>query len=378
MLYHLTLFQTFYLFLYIFLILYSALLGFWLFTYKVSQDYTHGEMVAKRRMTRSVGSLMFAWTFDLMIYLLPMLYSDDLYGMGNRMCFLITLAINISILHIVMCAIMQKWTNVLRNTCVVGLPFLLIAIWYVGTGQTGLFPLYVAGCLNVACIILMLLKHVGDYRNYIKRLRSEYSDTTSRDILWAWWSFTGLAVQFAVFVVYQFYLNIAIEFIYTGLTITNAALLCYCTQKQRPMDSDIVTENFEENFDMNTTVDTPEEKIDEKSFYSIIEQKLESICEKEQLYLEPDLTRESLCQRLSIGRTYLSMYLHSRGLTFYQYINSLRLEYAIKLMQEHPDIPVREVSNMSGFRSQTTFRKVFQEVMGCLPSELRHKDKDTN
>lgn len=374
MLFHLTLFQTFYLFLYISLILYSALLGFWMFTYKDSQDYTHGEMVAKRRMTRGVGSLMFAWTFDLLIYMFPMLYCDDMYGMGNKVCFLVTLAMNIAFFHVVLCAIMQKWTNVLRNTCIVGLPFLLFGIWYVATGQTGMFPIYVVGSLNVACIFLMLLKHVGDYRNYINRLRSEYSDTTSRDILWAWWSFTGLAVQFAIFVVYQFYLSIALEFIYTGLTIINAALLCYCTQKQKPMDSDIVTEIIEENLEMNTST-TSEEKTDDKAFYSIIEQKLESICEKDQLFLEPDLTRESLCQRLSIGRTYLSLYLHSRGLTFYQYINSLRLEYAIKLMQEHPDIPVREVSNMSGFRSQTTFRKTFQEVMGCLPSELRYKDK---
>lgn len=373
MLYHLTLLQTIYLFFYIFLILYSAMLGFWLFTYRDSQVRTHGEIVAKRRMTRAVGSLMFIWTFDLLIYLLPMLYGDDLYGMGNKMCFLVSLVLNPSIFYVVMSSIMQKWINVLRNACIIGMPFLLIGIWYFATEQTGMYPLYVAGCLNVVCIVSIMLKHISDYRSYIKRLRSEYSETTSRDILWAWWSFAGLAVQFSLFVAYQFFWDIAIEYIYTGVSIINAACLCYCTQKQRPMDSDIVKETDEDNLEMKAIAVEQEERNDDKAFYSVVEQRLEAVCKKEQLFLEPDLTRESLCQRLSIGRTYLSMYLRSRGLTFYQYINSLRLEYAIKLMQEHPEIPVREVCNLSGFRSQTTFRKVFQEVMGCLPSEMKYR-----
>lgn len=374
MLYHLTLFQTFYLVFYIFQILYSALLGFWMFTFKDSPDYTRGEKVAKRRMTRAVGSLMFLWTFDLLIYLLPMLNGDNFYGMGNKLCFFITMIHNPAIFYVVMSAILQKWNNVMRNACFLGLPFLLIAVWYVATGQTDLSPFYVTGCLNVVCIVSILIKHVHDYRSYIDRLRSEYSETTNRDILWAWWSFIGLAVQLSIFVVYQLYWTTAIELFYIGISFINAACLCYCTYKQRPMDCDIVAEEVDESLDMNPITDIQEEKTDDKAFYAVIEKKLEVVCKQKQLFLEPDLTRDSLCQRLCIGRTYLSQYLHSRGLTFYQYINSLRVEYAVKLMQEHPEMAVREVSNRSGFRSQTTFRKVFQEVKGYLPSKMKHED----
>lgn len=374
MLYHLTLFQTFYLLLYILLILYSAMLGFWLFSCKVSQDSSHGEMVAKRRMTRAVGALMFLWTFDLLIYLIPMLCATDFYGLGNKVCFLITMVHNPPIFYVVMRAILQRWTNVLRNACILGLPFLLIGVWYVATGQTGLTPLYVTGGLNVLCIVLLLIMRVVDYRSYVMRLRSEYSETTNREILWTSWAFMGIAVQFTIFVVYQVYWNVAIEFIYTGLSIVNAAFICYCTHKQKPMDGDIVTENVEENPEVNTVATVQEEKVEDKAFYSIVEQRLESVCKNKELFLEPDLTRDSLCQRLCIGHTYLSLYLRSRGLTFYQYINSLRVEYAIKLMEEHPEMPIREVSGLSGFRSQTTFRKVFQEVKGHLPSQMKFKD----
>lgn len=371
MLYHLTFFQTFYLILYILLILYSAMLGFWLFFYRDSQVSTHGEKVAKLRMTHAVGTLMFVWTFDLLIYLIPMLYANDFYGLGNKICFLIVMLHNPPIFYIVMCTILQKWTNVIRNACILGMPFLLIGIWYVVTHQTGLIPLYIVGGLNVLCIISLLIMRVSDYRSYITRLRSEYSETTNREILWTSWAFIGIAVQFTIFVVYQVYWNIAIEFIYTGLSIVNAAFICYCTQRQKPMDCDVVTENIEENLDLNAIETAEEDSVDDKAFYSIVEQRLETVCKNKQLFLEPDLTRDSLCQRLCIGRTYLSMYLRSRGLTFYQYINSLRVEYAIQLMQEHPEMPIREVSNLSGFRSQTTFRKVFQEVKGHLPSKMK-------
>lgn len=371
--YNLTIFQTFYLVLYIFQILYSAMLGFWMFAYKDSPDCTHGERVAKQRMTRAVGCLMFVWTFDLLIYLLPMLYSDDLFGLGNRICFFATTIISTVILNVVMRAVLQKWSNALRNSCIMGLPFLLIGIWYVVTGQTSLLPIYVDGCLFCVCIVSLLIVHIPDYRDYINRLRSEYSDTTSREILWAWWCFVGLAVQLSLFVAYQFYWSIAVEFVYTGIVVVNAVCICYCTRKHRPLDNDVVAETIEE-----TPIEDQDavggEKVDDKAFYSIIEQKLELQCEKGLLFLEPDLTRESLCRRLSIGRTYLGLYLRSRGLTFYQYINTLRVEYAVKLMQEDPDIHVRDVCNLSGFRSQTTFRKVFQDVMGCLPSEMRNKN----
>lgn len=371
MLYNLTIFQTFYLVLYIFQILYSALLGFWMFAYKDSPDCPHGEMVAKRRMTRAVGCLMFVWTFDLLIYLLPMLYSSDLYSLGNKVCFFATTMMSTVAFHVVMCTILQKMSNMLRKACILGIPFLLIGVWYVVTGQTSMLPIYIDGCIFVVCIVFLLFKHIPDYRDYINRLRSEYSDATSRDILWAWWCFLGLAIQLSLFVAYQFYWSITIEFIYTGIVLVNATCICYCTQKHKPLDNDIVEETVEETLAENQDDVPQEEKVDDKAFYSIIEQKLESQCEKNLLFLEPDLTRESLCQRLSIGRTYLGMYLRSRGLTFHQYINSLRVEYAVKLMWDNPEIPVREVSSLSGFRSQTTFRKMFQEVMGCLPSEMK-------
>lgn len=42
-----------------------------------------------------------------------------------------------------------------------------------------------------------------------------------------------------------------------------------------------------------------------------------------------------------------------------------------RLMLENPHLSLCKVAEQSGFRSQPTFLKAFQEVMDCLPSEVK-------
>lgn len=356
---------TLYLFAYIISIIYLVVLGCVMLFRQTQGVYTHGEYVIKQRMTRSVGIYMFVGAFECLIYLPLMLlgFTDPhwLYGYP----FLVTLMLNTSMVFVVIRAVLQKKVNLLRWVTALSSPFIILTVWYALIPKEGDFMplLYVGGALSVTLIFLMLAGYVKEYRQYVSRIRSEYSETSELEIIWSWSCFAGFALQAIIFVVYQFCWSPVMEVSYMVISIVNAAYLCYCTCRQRPLDCDVVEKTPSE--------DDERKPADEKAFYATIEQRLESLCEKKLLFLEPDLTRETLCLRLNIGRTYLGMYLHSRGLTFYQYINTLRVEYAIKLMEENPEMPIREVSELSGFRSQTTFRKVFKEVMGCLPSEIR-------
>lgn len=365
--------DVFYLSTYVLAIVYYIVLGCTMLFQHENPISTHGELVAKRRMTRSVGILMLVWAFGWFIYLPPMLYYCGTGHPSYKICFLVSIMLNTSCIYIVMHAIVQHWRNAIRGGIIMGMPFLAFILWFIIDGSNGLLQINIAGALHLAFIVCLLLKYAIDYRKYIKRIRSEYSETTGRDIFWSWSCFIAFAVQTFAFVLYQFYWSFMLEAVYLVLSLVNAAFICYCTCQQKTLDNDIV-EEAEENAD--TTQKAPAEAVtearrDESAFYNIIEQKLETLCEQKLLFLEPDLTRESLCLRLSIGRTYLSLYLRSRGLTFYQYINSLRIEYAVRMMQENPDMSIHEVSELSGFQSQTTFRKVFKEVMGCLPSDMK-------
>lgn len=122
--------------------------------------------------------------------------------------------------------------------------------------------------------------------------------------------------------------------------VNNATFLCYCTYKQKPLDTDVVKE---EVADAVTTKINTNKNVNE--VFTIIEYKLQTLYEKKFLFLEPDLRRETLCLRLSINRIYLSNYFSSQGLSFYQYINNLRVDYAIKLMTDQPDLSIQEVNS---------------------------------
>lgn len=363
------------LFIYILTIIYFVMLGCFMLTLRSNPLSTRGEIVAKKRMTRSVGFFMFYWAFDYLIYLLP--FTDNavsFQGTGNDVCFLITMMLVTPLLFIVMHAVVQKQVDTTKWTIATSLPFLILTLCYPlkSKGFSSSLCVDLALIINVLYICFLLIRYAKEYRLYVQRIKSEYSDISGREIFWAWSCFGGFAVQDFIFLIYVRNWVPNLEYFYWLMSIANAAYFCYCAYRQKPLDIDVV-EELDEKEAMTDVV--PKEDSDEKAFFAVIDQKLENLCEDKLLFLDPDLTREVLCRRLSISGTYLKMYFRSRNLSFYQYINTLRVEYAYKLMQENPEMSIHDVSEQSGFRSQTTFRKTFLDVIGCLPSELRSKRK---
>lgn len=357
---------------YVFTIIYFVTLGCFMLAYQ-RKNCTHGEQKTKLRMTRSVGVFMLIWAFDWVLYIPIMRLTGNALLKYDGTIFLVTMMLATPALFIVMLAIVQKRVNLLKWTAGTALPFLLLLLWYlmIPSGMSLRLPIYLASVLNILFVVFLLNHHAKEYRLYIQRIKSEYSEISGREILWSWSCFAGFAIQTVTFVLYNAYSTPLLEFLYWLLSIFNATFLCYCTCQQKTLDDKVVNilDDEESTYGMEI-----QENQKEKAFYSVIEQKLDSLCKKELLFLEPDLTRETLCQHLSISSTYLKMYFHSRGLSFYMYINTLRVEHAAKLMKDNPDMSILEVSKLSGFRSQTTFRKMFKEVMGCLPSEAKPKN----
>lgn len=368
--------------------IYFALLGAFMLTRQCNLASTHGEQKAKRRMMRSVGIYMLGFAIDWFIYL-PAMFIED-FKPGNSylydVCFVINLAIETPMLYYVMHTMLQKKVDNIRWTLNIAAQFLVLLICYLvlPTDVCGRIPYHLSAVLTIAFIVQLVCRYINEYRSYIHRIKSEYSDISGREIIWSWSCFAGFALQLLVFIIYDYYWVPILELVYLILSISNTTYLCYCTYRQKPIDIDVVEEEEDTALSPRDGVEDiiPSSplgveprvvSVGQASFYSVIERKLESICEARLLYLEPDLTRETLCHRLGISSTYLKMYFHSRNLSFYQYINTLRVKYACKLMEENPGISIRDVSEQSGFRSQTTFRKMFKEVMGCLPSDIKQK-----
>lgn len=354
-----------YLMAYIIATIYLVVLGCYMLTHRGNPLSTHGEQVAKLRLTRTMGVSMLIIAFETLLYLPPMLLGYTSEHNIYKLLFLVVLMLSIPMAYNMMHAVVQQKGNTTNVSCALGLPFLALAAWQmISSPNPSDNTLVVIGAaLGAAGLLFLLIRFTGEYRIYLHRIQSEYSETTSREIFWSWICFSGFAVQGILFVSYQLAWTPLLEVLYLAVSFLNSAFLCYCTCRQRTLDLDVVPETEPEV--------TAEDNAVENTFYADIEQKLETLCEGKHLFLEPGLTRETLCLRLGINHTYLSMFFHSRGITFYHYINSLRIEYAVRLMKENPDLPINEVARQSGFRSQPTFRKVFQEMIGCLPSEVK-------
>lgn len=360
---------------YLLTIIYFVVLGSIMLAQQTNLDITPGEKAIKLRMTRSVGVFMLLWALDYLLYIPPIFCCTEVCIRTFDICFLITMLLATPVLFVVMHAIVQKKINVVRSASIITMPFLILTLWYFIVPELGnRLPVHISSALSVLFVISFLLKHVKEYHLYVQRIKSEYSEISNQEIFWSWSCFVGFALQIIVFVIYNYSSEPDLKYIYWLLSLVNAGYLCHCTSKQKPLNVEITNEDdvVEEE-----TADAASEEKEEKAFYPVIEQKLKSLCEEKLLFLVPDLTRETLCRHLSISSTYLKLYFRSRGLSFYLYINTLRVEYAYKLMEENPDMSIREVSEQSGFRSQTTFRKMFKEIMGCLPSELKSR-KDSS
>lgn len=101
--------------------------------------------------------------------------------------------------------------------------------------------------------------------------------------------------------------------------------------------------------------------------------RLRTICEETKLYAQEGITRDDMAKAMHINHTYFSQMLRqTTGKTFYEYVNSLRMDDAQRLLSD-PDFPLDMVPLEIGYRHKSTYYRVFQERFGCKPQEWRER-----
>ena len=58
------------------------------------------------------------------------------------------------------------------------------------------------------------------------------------------------------------------------------------------------------------------------------------------------------------------------------YINNLRLNHAIQLLNEHPNYTMKAIAEDSGFNSMPTFNNLFKKKTGMTPFEFKSAQKE--
>ena len=100
---------------------------------------------------------------------------------------------------------------------------------------------------------------------------------------------------------------------------------------------------------------------------------LRDLIENEQLFLQPDFGRQSLIDRtgLSKERIGAAFAQGSDSVSLPAYVRELRLDYAIRLMNDQPDLTIEQVSMASGFTSADTFTRNFRAKYGMTPTAYK-------
>lgn len=84
----------------------------------------------------------------------------------------------------------------------------------------------------------------------------------------------------------------------------------------------------------------------------------------------------SLADRFGISKSYLCrIFKKHTGMTVTEYMNRLKVQHALKLLQE-TDMRINEISSRAGFESVIYFNRVFRRIEGMTPKEARRSSRE--
>nr|WP_298923756.1 AraC family transcriptional regulator [uncultured Allomuricauda sp.] len=104
--------------------------------------------------------------------------------------------------------------------------------------------------------------------------------------------------------------------------------------------------------------------------------KLLKVMTVENLHLNSELKLTDLAEKLNISRHHTSQIINeSFGMSFYEYINKLRVMEAQRILQDEGSINMNidDIAFISGFNNRMSFYTSFKKYSGATPSQYRNK-----
>ena len=246
--------------------------------------------------------------------------------------------------------------------------FALICIAYAVTGNKYVYLADMAlAILYCAIVFIYLLRQAARYNRMV---HDNYSDIDNIDLHWLWHAVAIMLVCFACWIYEYFYVSFVADFFYYLSICAVWGVICHYTDRQKVIDRE-VTESPVMEAGPDPAAGCIPRTEPEYHFSAALEQ-LEAdgyFCRT------PGLTLTALAAKLHTNRTTLSHYINTvLGYSFYDYINSLRLTHAKKLLSDSRcSLTQEEIAEQSGFNSISTFRRAFAKQYGMSPAEYRRR-----
>lgn len=282
----------------------------------------------------------------------------------SKVCFTIDLLIVPATMIFLFELLSPNWVTRKKAFYIVG-PFLLLQLLFIISQQVIIYNSLIV--LSVVCGLITLIMVYYFSSKYDKIIKLNYSNVENLSIKWVRLIIILLFGYLLVWVLLQKNNNWWSDSFYYILTVVLWWFIYHFSIKHIIIEMPVLFDYFKVSESTCCNNDT-------KGFKKDFNGSMEQLMIDEKLYLDPHLTIQDLAAKIGTNRTYLSCYLNNElNTTFYQYINSQRIDYAAKLLNENRTISIEEVASMCGFNSVSTFRRAFKVAKHTTPLNFRNK-----
>lgn len=231
------------------------------------------------------------------------------------------------------------------------------------------------------CVYAVGVAHkvFATFRKATRKLDNYYSDDAAVYIRWmsvfTYWAIVfGVGQGIFTFVpdryVYLWIISAIPFYIYLYVSYANYLLMyehvadaINTYEDKEEYDIENVVENRDRDNGQTISSTTRISKQQEEMLKSNIQKRID---DKE--FTNGGLTIEDIARQTASNRTYVSHFVNTHyGMSFREWINYLRLQYAKDIMLKSPDKSVAEIAIESGYLSTSYFSRIFKETEGLTP-----------
>jgi AraC-like DNA-binding protein len=103
--------------------------------------------------------------------------------------------------------------------------------------------------------------------------------------------------------------------------------------------------------------------------------RIEELVTEKKMFLEPELTLQQIASELNEKERLISQAINTvQQQNVNEYINSLRVQHACRLLLADKEKPIFEVMYESGFNTKGAFNLAFKKIVGKTPTQYREKE----
>jgi AraC-like DNA-binding protein len=104
----------------------------------------------------------------------------------------------------------------------------------------------------------------------------------------------------------------------------------------------------------------------------IVRNRLIDLMEDEKMFLDYDISLDSVAEKLSIKPHQFSQILNAAfGTGFWDLINKYRIDEAARLIREDPEVNILSICFRAGFNSKSSFNTAFKKFISMTPTEYK-------